>query len=59
MGIVVGAEGVGVGRLVRETCDFIAQIPMQGRVASLNAGVAGAIVLFEAVRQRAAPAKAK
>ena len=59
MGIVVGAEGEGIGRLVRETCDFIAQIPMQGRVASLNAGVAGAVVLFEAVRQRATPAKAK
>ena len=54
MGIVVGAEGQGIGRLVRESCDFIASIPMSGQVASLNASVAGAIVLFEAVRQRAA-----
>jgi 23S rRNA (guanosine2251-2'-O)-methyltransferase len=54
MGIVVGAEGQGLGRLVRESCDFIARIPMSGQVASLNAGVAGAIVMFEAVRQRMA-----
>jgi 23S rRNA (guanosine2251-2'-O)-methyltransferase len=54
MGVVVGAEGEGLGRLVRETCDFIAEIPMRGRVASLNAGVAGGIVLFEALRQRSA-----
>lgn len=54
MGIVVGAEGEGLGRLVRENCDFLASIPMSGQVASLNAGVAGAIVLFEAVRQRQA-----
>ena len=53
MGIVVGSEGQGLGRLVRESCDFIASIPMSGQVASLNASVAGAIVLFEAVRQRA------
>ena len=52
MAIVVGAEGDGLGRVVRETCDFVANIPMCGRVASLNAGVAGAIVLFEALRQR-------
>ena len=52
MGVVVGAEGEGLGRLVRESCDFVAAIPMQGKVASLNAAVAGAIVLFEARRQR-------
>ena len=52
MGIVVGAEGQGIGRLVRESCDFIARIPMCGQVASLNASVAGALVMFEAVRQR-------
>ena len=52
MGVVVGAEGEGLGRLVRATCDFVAAIPMRGRVASLNAGVAGAILLFEALRQR-------
>lgn len=52
IGLVVGAEGRGLGRLVRESCDFIASIPMQGRVGSLNAGVAGGIVLFDVLRQR-------
>jgi len=52
MGLVVGNEGAGLGRLVREACDFLACLPMRGRVASLNAGVAGAIALFEALRQR-------
>jgi 23S rRNA (guanosine2251-2'-O)-methyltransferase len=52
MAIVVGAEGEGLGRLVRASCDFLAGIPMRGQVASLNAGVAGAVVLFEALRQR-------
>lgn len=52
-GLVVGSEGRGLGRLVRETCDFVAFLPMRGRTASLNAGVAGAITLFEVLRQRA------
>ncbi len=52
VGLTVGSEGRGLSRLVRETCDFIACLPMQGRVASLNAGVAGAIALYEVVRQR-------
>ena len=56
-GIVVGSEGHGIGRLVREKCDFIAQLPMQGQVASLNAAVAGAIALYEAVRQKRAAQK--
>lgn len=51
-GIVVGAEGRGLGRLVHDRCDGIMRLPMRGRVASLNAAVAGAIALFEAVRQR-------
>jgi len=51
-GIVVGAEGQGLGRLVRETCDFVACLPMRGKVESLNAGVAGGIALFEVLRQR-------
>jgi 23S rRNA (guanosine2251-2'-O)-methyltransferase len=51
--IVVGAEGSGLRRLVRERCDFVAAIPMRGRVESLNVSVAAGIVLFEAVRQRA------
>jgi 23S rRNA (guanosine2251-2'-O)-methyltransferase len=52
--IVVGAEGTGLRRLVREKCDFTARIPMHGHVSSLNVSVATGIVLFEAVRQRAA-----
>lgn len=54
--LVVGNEGHGIGRLVREKCDFIAQIPMEGRVASLNASVAGAIALYEILRQKNAKA---
>ena len=52
VGLVVGSEGRGLSRLVGETCDFIARLPMNGRVASLNAGVAGAIALYEILRQR-------
>lgn len=52
VGLVVGSEGSGISRLVRESCDFIASLPMQGKVASLNAGVAGAIALYEIVRQQ-------
>jgi 23S rRNA (guanosine2251-2'-O)-methyltransferase len=52
--IVVGAEGTGLRRLVREKCDFTARIPMHGHVSSLNVSVATGIVLFEAIRQRAA-----
>ena len=52
VGLVVGAEGRGLSRLVGDTCDFIAHLPMRGGVASLNAGVAGAIALYEILRQR-------
>jgi len=50
--LVIGSEGQGISRLVRENCDFIMTIPMAGRVNSLNASVAAAILLYEIVRQR-------
>ncbi len=50
--IVVGNEGRGIRRLVREHCDFLVKIPLHGKIQSLNASVAGALVMFEAVRQR-------
>ena len=50
--IICGNEGSGMSKLVRENCDFIASIPMKGEVNSLNASVATAIIIFEAVKQR-------
>lgn len=50
--IVIGSEGSGMGRLVRENCDFLVSIPMKGRISSLNASAAAAILLYEAVRRR-------
>ena len=52
MGIVIGAEGEGMRRLTEENCDFLVKIPMAGKVECLNASVATAVCLYEAVRQR-------
>nr|WP_296265476.1 23S rRNA (guanosine(2251)-2'-O)-methyltransferase RlmB [uncultured Merdimonas sp.] len=52
IGLVIGSEGEGVGRLVRETCDFVASIPMKGEISSLNASVAAGVLAYEIVRQR-------
>ncbi len=52
IGIVIGNEGDGVGRLVREKCDFVASIPMKGDIDSLNASVAAGVLAYEIVRQR-------
>ncbi len=50
--VVVGSEGEGIGRLVREKCDFVVNIPMKGQISSLNAAVAGAIIMYEVLKQR-------
>ena len=50
--VVIGNEGVGMSRIVAEQCDFKVSIPMKGRISSLNASAAAAILLYEAVRQR-------
>ena len=52
MGLVIGNEGDGVSKLVREKCDFIASIPMKGDIDSLNASVAAGVLSYEIVRQR-------
>ncbi len=52
LGLVIGSEGSGVSRLVREKCDFIASIPMMGEINSLNASVAAGVLMYEALRQR-------
>ena len=52
IGMVVGTEGEGVSRLVKEKCDFVASIPMKGDIDSLNASVAAGVLAFEIVRQR-------
>lgn len=52
IGLVIGSEGDGVGRLVREKCDFVASIPMKGDIDSLNASVAAGVLAYEIVRQR-------
>ena len=52
MALVIGSEGDGIGRLVRENCDFIVSIPMVGRINSLNASAAASVIMYEVLRQR-------
>lgn len=52
LAIVIGSEGEGVSRLVKEKCDFIVRIPMYGQINSLNASVAAGVLMYEALRQR-------
>lgn len=53
IGLIIGSEGEGVGRLVKEKCDMVASIPMKGEIDSLNASVAAGVLAYEIVRQRA------
>lgn len=57
IGLVIGNEGEGVSRLVREACDFTVSIPMRGDIDSLNASVAAGVLSYEIVRQRLAENK--
>ena len=50
--IVIGSEGDGLGRLVREKCDGLVSIPLRGQISSLNASAAAAVLLYEVLRQR-------
>ncbi len=52
IGLVIGSEGKGMSRLVRETCDFLVSLPMKGKVTSLNASVAGSLLMYEVFRKR-------
>jgi 23S rRNA (guanosine2251-2'-O)-methyltransferase len=52
LALVIGAEGSGLSQLVKRECDYLVRLPMQGRVGSLNASVAAAILIYEALRQR-------
>lgn len=52
IGLVVGSEGFGMGRLIKDKCDFLLSLPMAGKITSLNASVAAGIFMYEAVRQR-------
>lgn len=52
IGVVIGSEGEGISKLVKENCDFIASIPMKGDIDSLNASVAAGVLIYEIVRQR-------
>ena len=54
VGVVIGSEGKGVRPLLLKKCDYTVSIPMKGKVSSLNAGIAGAVILFEVLRQQIA-----
>ena len=54
IGIIIGSEGFGMSRLVKENCDFLVKIPMKGKITSLNASVSAGIVMYEVVKQRMA-----
>ena len=52
LAIVIGSEGQGISKLVRENCDFVVSMPMKGRITSLNAANAAAVIMYEVRRQR-------
>lgn len=52
LAIVIGSEGFGMSRLVKENCDFLVKIPMKGKITSLNASVSAGIVIYESLKQR-------
>lgn len=52
LGLVIGSEGKGMGRLIRDKCDFLIRLPMKGKVTSLNASVAAALLMYEVYRKR-------
>jgi len=52
LALVIGSEGRGMSRLMKETCDLLVRLPMAGRVASLNASVAAALLMYEVLRRR-------
>lgn len=52
LGIVIGNEGFGISRLVKESCDFLIKIPMMGKISSLNASVSAGIIVYETLKNR-------
>ena len=50
--IIIGSEGFGMSKIVKDNCDFLIKIPMQGKITSLNASVSAGIVIYEALKQR-------
>ena len=57
IGIIIGSEGFGISKLVKENCDFLVKIPMKGKITSLNASVSAGIVIYEVVEQRESTSK--